>query len=70
MKLAFELPPLEAPKPSEIWLRIVGPMPEEANGFDAPEVAESAFSDDDDDDRLGEEEAATPADLTSSGSNS
>lgn len=69
MKLAYELPPLEAPKPSEIWLRIIGPMPEDATGFDDPQPAEAAFAEDDED-ALYEEDQPAPADLTGPGSSS
>lgn len=62
-RLAYELPPLEAPKPSEIWLRLVGPMPLEATGFDAPPLAEAAFEPTPDVEDAEEDE--DDADLTS-----
>lgn len=67
-KLAYELPSLEAPKPSEIWLRITGPMPLEATGFDAPPVAEAAFEEGAEE-PLDEDDADPDPDLTSPPSN-
>lgn len=63
IKLAYELPSLEAPKPSEIWLRITGPMPEEATGFDAPPLEEAAFEEEGADET--DEDDERDADLTS-----